>query len=101
GTVSVVYDLVISGSLEPGDTIDNTATITNPNGPGAAPVGTPTIVVSASQIAASGNKNLYVYDNLTMSRTPQPTSNTTGAAVAGNGGATNWTLTPALAKDLE
>ncbi|MDZ7686187.1 MAG: isopeptide-forming domain-containing fimbrial protein [Gammaproteobacteria bacterium] len=50
---------VTVGSGSPGDTIDNTATITNPMGPGATATAT-TILLSESQIPEPGNKQLYL-----------------------------------------
>src|SRR5690606_27460623 len=58
-----------------GLTIDNTATIDNPNGPGATP-SAPTVTVSQSQVVVPGGKVLYVYANNTMSRVPQTTTGT-------------------------
>ncbi|MBL4681331.1 MAG: DUF11 domain-containing protein [Pseudomonadales bacterium] len=52
----------IVGAGNPGDLINNIATITNPVGPGANPVA-PTIILSQSQIATIGSKQLYL-DNL-------------------------------------
>ncbi|MGH8371884.1 MAG: hypothetical protein ACRETO_04045, partial [Gammaproteobacteria bacterium] len=37
GSATIVYDVTVAATDTPGFTIDNTATITNPNGPGAAP----------------------------------------------------------------
>ena len=69
-TCTLVFETTISMFAGVGFTIDNTATITNPNGPGAI-VAAPTVTVSASQQAASGNKVLYVYaTSNTLSRTP-------------------------------
>lgn len=98
GSAKIVYTVVVASGDTPGQTIDNTATITNPNGSGASPAA-PTVVVSQSQVAASGNKLLYVYDNQQLTRTPQPAVNSTGVAVAAGAGQA-WTLSPALAKNL-
>ncbi len=78
---TLVFDVQVSGSAGAGLVIDNTATITNPAGNGA--VKTASITVAQSQVAASGNKILYVYANDTMTRTPQSTaaSNTTSSGV--------------------
>ena len=80
-TCNLVFDVQVSGSAGAGLVIDNTATISNPAGSGAAPVAS--ITVSQSQVAASGNKILYVYANDTMTRVAQSTaaSNTTSSGV--------------------
>jgi len=77
GSDTIVFDVTVSGSANPGDLIDNTATITNPNGPGATPAG-PTVTVSASLVAASGIKNLYfgAPDNENAPTQPQAMSRT-------------------------
>ncbi|MGH8401664.1 MAG: beta strand repeat-containing protein, partial [Gammaproteobacteria bacterium] len=96
GSVSIVFNVTV-GSDAAGYTIDNTATVTNPNGPGATPAA-PTVTVSQSMVAASGNKILYVYDDQTLTRTPQ-----TGAATqvtVGEASSADWVLTPALQKAL-
>jgi uncharacterized repeat protein (TIGR01451 family) len=96
GSNTIVFDVTVSGGASPGDTIDNTATITNPGGPGASP-SAPTVIVSASAIAASGNKPLYLDNVNNLSRIAY-----TGAATVtiDEGTAANWTLTPALATAL-
>ncbi len=66
GSDTIVFDVTVSGSANPGDSIDNTATINNPGGTGATPAA-PTIIVSASSIATNGNKPLYLYNNLNLS----------------------------------
>ena len=95
GTETIVFDVTVSGSANPGDTIDNTATINNPNGPGATPAA-PTVTVSASQVAASGNKPLYLSSS-TLSRNPP---GAVGNVTINEGATTNWTITPALATNL-
>ncbi|NNJ94794.1 MAG: DUF11 domain-containing protein, partial [Halobacteria archaeon] len=95
GTDAIVFDVTISGSANPGDAIDNTATINNPNGPGATPAA-PTVIVSASQVAASGNKPLYLSTN-TLSRNPP---GAVGNVTIDEGATVNWTLAPALATAL-
>ncbi len=70
GTVTVVFDVTVAAGATAGTTINNAATVNNPNGAGAAPVA-PLVTVLQSQVAASGNKVLYVYANQTMSRTRQ------------------------------
>lgn len=88
GSATIVFNATISGSAGSGDTITNTATISSASGTGATPSVDTT--VAASQGPSSGNKVLYLYDNLQLTRTPQVT-NTAGVAI--NGGSTQtWTL---------
>jgi uncharacterized repeat protein (TIGR01451 family)/fimbrial isopeptide formation D2 family protein len=72
GSCTVVFDVAVATST-PGATINNTATVDNPNGPGASPVA-PLVTVLQSQVASTGDKVLYVYANQTMSRTKQAAS---------------------------
>jgi uncharacterized repeat protein (TIGR01451 family) len=95
GTETVVFDVTVSGSASAGDSIDNTATVTNPNGPGATPAA-PTVIVSASQVAASGNKPLYLSTS-SLSRLPP---GAVGDVTIDEGATANWTLAPALATAL-
>jgi uncharacterized repeat protein (TIGR01451 family) len=95
GSCTVVFDVTINAGVTPGAIIDNTATIASTTGTGATPTAPP-VMVAQSAIASSGNKVLYVYDNLALTRTPQATSNTNGVSI-GNGGNSTWTLTPAIA----
>ena len=95
GTCVIVFDVTISAVAGTGLEINNTATITNPAGPGATPAA-PTVVVSATQQPASGNKYLYVYANQTMSRVPHTTTGTTAIAAASS---QSFTL-PGVAKQL-
>lgn len=82
GNCKLVFDVQVSGSAGAGLVVDNTATINNPAGPGAAPLAS--ITVSQSQVSASGNKVLYVYANDTMTRVAQAAaaSNTTSSGAA-------------------
>lgn len=102
GNVTVVFDVVVATGTSPGATIDNTATVTNPTGPGATP-SAPQVVVSPSQIPGSGTKQLYLWNNGTRStalyRAP-PSGSHTSVTMNGNGGTSTWTLTPALQKAL-
>lgn len=95
GSVTIVFDVTISGSASPGTTINNTATVTNPGGPGATPAA-PTVIVSASQIPASGNKPLYLGTGTLSRNAPGPLANVT----INEGAQASWTLTPALASAL-
>jgi uncharacterized repeat protein (TIGR01451 family) len=98
GSVSVVFDVVVPAAATPGTQINNTATIANPNGPGATPIA-PQIIVSPSQIPGSGSKPLYFRrlttgSTLQLSRNP-PASGETFEAIP-SGQSRMWPLTPAL-----
>ncbi len=58
-SVTVVFEVDVSATASTGDTISNTATITNPNGLGATPAA-PDVIVTQPQTPASGNKQLYL-----------------------------------------
>ena len=75
--------------------IDNTATITNPGGPGAAPAA-PTLLVSPSALPSSGAKPLYLRSTpaVALSRNPPGTD---AAVTVAFGAPVAWTLTPTLA----
>jgi uncharacterized repeat protein (TIGR01451 family) len=96
GSVTVVFDAIV-GAAAPGATIDNTATITNPNGPGATPAA-PQVLVSQSQIPTSGTKPLYLWSNpdRRLSRV-QPAGAHPSVVINPSSSAT-WTLTAALQK---
>jgi uncharacterized repeat protein (TIGR01451 family) len=97
GSVTIVYNATISGSATPGTTINNTATITNPNGVGATPVA-PVVTVTGYP-SVTGTKLLYLYDGTStpgwkLSRTP----NTTSANYATiNSSSRIWAMNPAAA----
>src|SRR5690606_14637358 len=59
GSVQIVFDATISGSVTQGDEIDNSATITNPLETGATVVAE-TVTVLESDIPQSGAKYLYL-----------------------------------------
>jgi uncharacterized repeat protein (TIGR01451 family)/fimbrial isopeptide formation D2 family protein len=102
-TRTIVYDVTISGDAVTGTALNNTATITNPSGPGASAVASPmTVNIPDPAPPASGSKILYVYDNQLAApnprqqlvRTPQ-TISTTGTnyiVVSGNNNKV-WPLT--------
>lgn len=98
GSVSIVYDVTVSAGDTPGQTINNTATITDPDGTGASPAA-PTVTVSQTQIPVTGNKQLYVLDNASLTRTPPVTAGN-GAVTINNGAYNDWTLTGPLQKNL-
>ncbi|MCB1623835.1 MAG: DUF11 domain-containing protein [Pseudomonadales bacterium] len=95
GTASVVFDVIVPSTTTPGTPIDNGATVTQPNGPGANPVA-PTVIVSPSQVPGAGRKPLYLrrLPSLALSRNP-PAAAESDESIAGGDSAT-WTLTPPL-----
>jgi uncharacterized repeat protein (TIGR01451 family) len=95
GSVTIVYDVTVAGGAQPGDAIDNTAAIGNPNGSDST-VTAPTVTVSQSQAAGSGNKVLYVYDDQSLTRTPQ-TANTVTPVTINGGSSADWQMTPTVA----
>jgi uncharacterized repeat protein (TIGR01451 family) len=91
GSATIVFNVTIAGGTAVGTTINNTATITNPAGLGATP-SAPAITVSASAVAATGNKALYFYG--TAGGAPGPISrstigNTTNVTI-GNPAVVSW-----------
>jgi hypothetical protein len=101
GSVTVVFDVTVNAGTAPGETIDNTADITNPNGPENDPA-TPTLIVTPSLVPASGTKFLYLRrdgsGNRSLSRV-RPSAADTNEAVASPGSAA-WTIVPALQAPL-
>jgi uncharacterized repeat protein (TIGR01451 family) len=101
GSVAIVFEVTVIATTSAGATIDNAATITQPNGPGATPAA-PTLVVSPSRIPSSGLKPLYLRrpaaGTLNLSRVPAPAGETF-EAIPGSGTRT-WTLTPPLQQPL-
>lgn len=101
GSATVVFDVTVNAGTAPGETIDNTATVNNPNGPENSPAA-PQIVVTPSLVPASGTKFLYLRRNaggtLSMSRI-RPTTADTNETVA-TGTTDSWTIAPALQAPL-
>jgi len=95
GSVTVVFDAVIPAGTSPGTPLDNTATITNPGGLGAAPAA-PQLIVSPAAIPSSGAKPLYLRSTpgIALSRNPPTTDPVVTVAF---GAPVTWTLAPALA----
>jgi uncharacterized repeat protein (TIGR01451 family) len=98
GSVSVVFDARIAAGTPPATPIANTAVVTNPGGPGAAPAA-PQLIVSPSAIPSSGAKPLYLRSapGVALSRNP-PSGD--GAVTVAFGSPVAWALTPALALPL-
>ncbi len=101
GTVSIVFEVTVATTTSVGATIDNLATVSQPNGPGASPAA-PTLVVSPSRIPGGGLKPLFVRrastGTLGLSRQPAPAAETFEAVPGG--GSRTWTLTPPLQQPL-
>ncbi len=97
GSVTIVYTATISSSATPGTTINNTATITNPNGTGATSVA-PVVTVSGI-ITSSGTKQIYLNGTNALSRT-MPTASTTTFVDLTSGSSATWALTTATAKAI-
>jgi trimeric autotransporter adhesin len=97
GSVTVVFDVLVIAGTAPGETIDNTAVINNPNGPENSPAA-PQIIVTPSLIPASGIKFLYLRRDAggarSMSRN-RPSAADTNESVAANGNDT-FIIAPAL-----
>jgi uncharacterized repeat protein (TIGR01451 family) len=101
GTIAIIFDLTVPPTTSVGATIDNLATITQPNGPGATPAA-PTLVVSPSRIPGAGLKPLFLRRSATgtlaLSRVQAPATETFEAVPGG--GSRIWTLTPPLQQPL-
>ncbi len=101
GSVTIVFTVQVATGTANCATINNTATVTNPNGPDATPAA-PTITVAQSSCKSSGNKILYLYDgtgpNYTnlLNRVVQTTNTGTATTVNFNSNHV-WTMTPAVA----
>ena len=89
-SVTVVFNVSINSAVAPGTTINNTATITQPNGTVTSPA-----APAATVVAVSGNKPLYLYSGptYTLSRT-QPAAQTSFTVLRGT--TTMLTQGPAL-----
>lgn len=95
GSELIEFDVTIPLSTTAGALIDNTATITNPGGPGATPIA-PTVPVSPSAVPSTDNKQLYL-DSTTMSRA-KPTG-TPAAITLTKNNPVSWDGTPVLQLD--
>lgn len=99
GSVTVVFTAQVAAGTANCQTVPNTATVTNPFGPGATP-SSPTFTVAQSLCASSGNKVLYTVDSSkVLTRTP-PVAYGAGVNIAGANGTATWTLSPVLAGPL-
>ena len=98
GSVTVVFDVTVDG-VSPNSTIDNTATVENPNGPGATP-SAPTVLVSPSQVAQQGTKQLYLWSNSQRLSRTRPTGTHGTLTINGNNDSETFVLNPPLRSDL-
>jgi uncharacterized repeat protein (TIGR01451 family) len=111
GSVTIVFDVTVGGTANPGDVISNQANIANPNGLGASPLA-PDVVVSQTAVPTSGTKTLYLFDESTsdpngfnsgprpyLSRTP-PVGAQSAVAIPKTLPSQSWTMTPALQAPL-
>jgi uncharacterized repeat protein (TIGR01451 family) len=94
GSMQLLFRVTVGAGFSPGDTIDNTAVIDNPGGAGASPAAR-TLVFDQSAVGDSGNKVLYLHDDLDLDRTPQAGTTTGGVQVVARGSA-SWVLAPAI-----
>lgn len=94
GSLQLRFEVTVGPGFTPGDAIDNTAAVDNPGGPDAAPVAR-TLIFAQSQVGGSGNKILYLHDNLALDRTPQAGTPTAGVLVEA-GTSDVWLLAPAI-----
>lgn len=96
-SVTVVFDVTVIAGTLPGQVINNTALVTNPNGPENNPAA-PTVTVNPSLIPSTGTKFVYLHrdgsGNRSLSRvvpTAADTNETVTTAVPDT-----FTITPAL-----
>jgi uncharacterized repeat protein (TIGR01451 family) len=97
GSVTVVFDVTVVAGTAPGETIDNTAVVTNPNGPENNP-SAPQIIVTPSLLPSAGVKFLYLRRDAGNVRSLQrirPSTLDTNETVAG-GTSDTWVITPVL-----
>jgi uncharacterized repeat protein (TIGR01451 family) len=97
GSVTVVFDVTVTAGTLPGEFVNNTATINNPNGPETNPAA-PTITVNPSLIPATGTKFLYLHRDgagtRSLSRAVPGAGDTNETIV--NGTPDAFTITPPL-----
>lgn len=103
GSVTIVYNATISGTATPGTAINNTATITNPVGTGAAPVAP--VVTVVGYVSGTGTKQLYLYDGTSspawkLSRTPNTTSAGNATVSFTVPTSQTWIMNPAVAAPI-
>lgn len=99
-SITIAFDVTIAGGTPAGTLINNTAAITNPWGPGAAPAAS-SIIVSGSSLPQAGDKQLYLHDAASapankLSRTPMAVNAASFVAIPRGNTTRAWTLSPAL-----
>ena len=92
-SLAIVFDATIPLGTPAGTTINNCAAITNPGGIGASPCA-PSITVSPSAVASSGNKPLYLLNATSLSRS-KPSGTPASVAIV-KSSSQPWVLSPAL-----
>lgn len=96
-SVNVVFEVTVIAGTLPGQLVNNTATITNPNGPTTNPVA-PTLTVNPSLIPSTGTKFVYLHRDASAVKSLSrvvPSATDTNEAVA-NGTPDAFTITPPL-----
>jgi uncharacterized repeat protein (TIGR01451 family) len=98
GSVTIVFTAQVKAGTANCANINNTGAISYAGGsPTTATVTAPTIIVAQSSCTASGNKILYVYDNLSLTRVLQAaTTATNGGVQINNSSNATWTMTPTV-----
>ena len=96
GSVTIVYTATIVGTDTPGTTINNTATVTNPNGTVVTLVA-PVVTVTGT-VAGTGNKQLYLWrDTITTGHLNRAIPTVAATYVEINANTTvSWALSPVL-----
>jgi len=100
-SVTVEFEVTVNAATAPMSTIDNTATVTNPNGPENNP-SAPQVLVTPSLVPSSGAKFLYLRRSAGGVRSLQrvrPTTADTNESLA-SGGTVTWVLSPFLQQQL-
>jgi uncharacterized repeat protein (TIGR01451 family) len=96
-SVTVVFNVTVD-NVSAGALIENTATVSNPNGPDAAPEA-PAVIVLANSLPGSGTKQLYLWSsNQRLSRVRPTNSHPT--LTLGEGDTQTFTLNPPLQTPL-
>jgi trimeric autotransporter adhesin len=92
-SVAVVFDVTVPAGTAPDERIDNTALITNPNGPETDPAA-PQVVVTPSLIPSDGTKFLYLRQlSGSQSLTRNVPNSSDQDEVISAGQTDTWTLT--------
>lgn len=92
GSVTVVFTATVAAGTANCTQINNVATISNPNGTTTSSTATaPTVTVAQSSCVVAGNKPIYPYDTLAITRVA-PTAAGAGVAISGNNNTTTWNM---------